>query len=84
MVAVMAVWDELRVILARLCDEELSPLLRWPDLGDEQGGPPPFRITLAASAVATAAHDRPRHRQPVESSPPWAELRLLSLGERSA
>jgi hypothetical protein len=51
----MAVWDELRVILTRLRDDDPSPLLRWPDPRDEQGQPPPYEITLAPSAGAVAA-----------------------------
>jgi hypothetical protein len=50
----MAVWDELQLVLARLRDEQPSPLRRWPDPEDEQKGSLPFRITLAAWAVATA------------------------------
>jgi hypothetical protein len=56
----MAVWDELRVILTRLGDDEPSPLLQWPDPRDEQGQPPPYQITLAPTAGAVAAdlHER--------------------------
>jgi hypothetical protein len=50
----MAVWDELRVILTRLRDQQPGTLLQWPDPRDEQGQPPPFLITLAPSAGAVA------------------------------
>jgi hypothetical protein len=50
----MAVWDELRVILTRLRDQQPAALLQWPDPRDEQGRPPPFQITLAPSAGAVA------------------------------
>src|SRR5260370_20766820 len=56
----MAVWDELRVSLTRLRDDDPSPLLQWPDPRDEQGQPPPCQITLAptAGAVAEDLHER--------------------------
>jgi hypothetical protein len=44
----MTVWDELRVALARLADEQPSPLQGWPDASGEPEQPPPYRITLAA------------------------------------
>jgi hypothetical protein len=56
----MAVWDELRVILTRLRDDQASTLLQWPDPRDEEGRPPPYQITLAPSAAAVAEdlHER--------------------------
>jgi hypothetical protein len=50
----MAVWDQLQAVLARLRDEQPSPLLGWPDPHGQQELSPPFRIRLAASAVVTA------------------------------
>ncbi len=54
----MAVWDELKVVLARLCDEQPGVLTGWPNLVADQV--PPFSITLASWATATAEH---LHRQ---------------------
>lgn len=50
----MAVWEELRVILTSLRDEQSGTLLEFPDPSYEEGQPPPFQITLAPSAVAVA------------------------------
>jgi hypothetical protein len=50
----MAVWDELRVILAQLRDEQRGTLLEFPDPQFEEGQPPPYQITLAPTAVAVA------------------------------
>src|SRR5258706_2979745 len=62
---VVAVGDELRVILTLLRDEEPSPLLQFPDPRDEQGQPPPYQITLAPSAGAVAADLHQRFREAV-------------------
>src|SRR5260370_38870766 len=48
----MAAWDELKVVLARLCDEEPGVLMGWPNLVVDQV--PPFSITLEPWATATA------------------------------
>jgi len=53
-VCVMAAWDELRPVLARLRDEQHGTLLEFPDPRDEKGQPPPYQITLAPTAVAVA------------------------------
>lgn len=50
----MAVWDELRVILTRLRDEQPGTLLQFPDPRDEEGQPPPYKIVLAPTAAAIA------------------------------
>ncbi len=50
----MAVWDELRPVLARLRDEGSGTLLQFPDPGYEEGQPPPYQITLAPTGVAVA------------------------------
>jgi hypothetical protein len=50
----VAVWDELRVLLAWLRDEQPGTLLEFPDPRYEEGQPPPFQITLAPTAVAVA------------------------------
>jgi hypothetical protein len=50
----VAVWDELRVFLTWLRDEQSGTLLEFPDPRCEEGQPPPFQITLAPSAVAVA------------------------------
>ena len=54
----MAVWGELKVVLAQLCDEQPGVLTGWPNLVVEQV--PPFGIMLAPWATATAAE---LHRQ---------------------
>ena len=56
----MAVWDELKVVLARLRDQEPSPLTRYPSLDNADGGPPPFTVGLASWATAAAGE---LHRQ---------------------
>ena len=56
----MAVWDELRVVLARLRDEQLAALMLYPMPEADDVGPPPFVIRLAPWAAATAAE---LHRQ---------------------
>jgi hypothetical protein len=48
----MAAWDELKVVLARLCDEQPRVLMGWPNLVADQV--PPFSIRLASWATATA------------------------------
>jgi hypothetical protein len=56
----MAVWDELRGVLARLRDEQPGVLMLYPMPEADEGGPPPFVIRLAPWAAATAAE---LHRQ---------------------
>ena len=50
----MTTWDELRVILTRLRDEQLGTLLQFPDTRYEEGQPPPYEIVLAPTAAAIA------------------------------
>jgi hypothetical protein len=50
----MTAWDELRVILTRLRDEQPDDLLGYPDLARQEGQPPPYQITLAPMAIAVA------------------------------
>jgi len=50
----VAVWDELKEILARLRDEEPGVLQSYPDPGHDEGREPPFEISLAPWAIATA------------------------------
>jgi hypothetical protein len=54
----MAAWDEVKVVLARLCDERPGVLTGWPNLVVDQV--PPFSITLKPWATATAEQ---LHRQ---------------------
>ena len=54
----MAAWDELKVVLARLCDEQPRVLMGWPNPRTDHV--PPFSIKLASWATATAAD---LHRQ---------------------
>jgi hypothetical protein len=59
----VAVWDELKAVLIRLCDEQPGVLMGSPTLELDPGRVPPvppFRIGLAAWAAATAAE---LHRQ---------------------
>ncbi len=55
----MAVWDELKVVLARVRDQQPGALTHFPELDVDQGRPP-FTIGLAAWAAATAEE---LHRQ---------------------
>ncbi|HEX2319074.1 MAG TPA: hypothetical protein VHJ18_08850 [Streptosporangiaceae bacterium] len=50
----MAVWDELKVVLVRLRDEQPRALLGYPMPEVDEGRRPPFNIRLAAWASATA------------------------------
>jgi hypothetical protein len=59
----MAAWDELKVVLVRLCDEQPGVLLMYPTLELDPGRVPPvppFGIRLAAWGAATAEE---LHRQ---------------------
>jgi hypothetical protein len=50
----MTTWDELRVILTRLRDQQPDDLLGFPNPSHPEGQPPPYQITLAPTAVAVA------------------------------
>jgi hypothetical protein len=50
----MTTWDELRVILTRLRDQQPDDLQGFPDPSRPEGQPPPYQITLAPTAVAVA------------------------------
>jgi hypothetical protein len=50
----MAVWDELKVVLVRLRDEQPSALLGYPMPEVDEGRRPPFNIRLAAWATTVA------------------------------
>jgi hypothetical protein len=50
----MAVWDELKVVLARLRDQQPGTLMQYPMLEVDEGRQPPFTIRLAPWAAATA------------------------------
>ena len=56
----MAVWDELKVVLVRLREEQPDVLLEFPGPEVDEGRVPPFRIGLAPWAAATAGE---LHRQ---------------------
>lgn len=56
----MAVWDELKVVLARLQDEQPQALTGYPMPEVDEGRQPPFGVDLAPWAVTTAEE---RHRQ---------------------
>jgi hypothetical protein len=51
----MAVWDELKVVLGRLRDEQPDALRQYPTPEADDGRQPPFAIGLAPWAAATAA-----------------------------
>jgi hypothetical protein len=64
----MAVWDELRLTLDRLLEEQSGALKGYPDPSRSEGGPPPYAIRLAPWAEAVAAsgpEDRIPRRTPV-------------------
>ena len=50
----MAVWDELKVVLGRLRDEQPDALMQYPTPEADEGEQPPFTIRLAPWAAATA------------------------------
>jgi hypothetical protein len=50
----MAVWDELKVVLARLRDQQPGTLMGYPMPEVDRDRQPPFMIRLAPWAVATA------------------------------
>jgi hypothetical protein len=50
----MAVWHELKAVLARLLDQQPGTLTRYPMPEVDEGRQPPFTIGLAPWAAATA------------------------------
>jgi hypothetical protein len=50
----MAVWDELRLALVRLLEEQTGALRGYPDPSRSEAGPPPYSIRLAPWAEAVA------------------------------
>ena len=52
--ACVAVWDELKVVLVRLRDQQPRPLTRYPSLDSDDAGPPPFAVGLASWATGAA------------------------------
>jgi len=56
----MAAWDELKVVLARLRDEQPGVLMQYPMPEVDEGRVPPFEIQLAPWATTTAEE---LHRQ---------------------
>jgi hypothetical protein len=56
----MAVWEELKVVLARLRDQQPGALMQFPMPEADEGGQPPFTIRLAPWATAAAEE---LHRQ---------------------
>ncbi|MFZ0164826.1 MAG: hypothetical protein WAL12_14690, partial [Trebonia sp.] len=56
----MTVWDELKVVLVRLREEQPGVLMSFPMPEVDEGRVPPFRIGLAPWAVTTAEE---LHRQ---------------------
>jgi hypothetical protein len=63
----MALWDELKAVLARLAQEQEPGTLRaYPDPRQDQGGEPPFEITLAPWAADVAEDLRRRFGDEVD------------------
>jgi hypothetical protein len=62
----MTVWDELRVILTWLRNEQPDDLLGFPNPINQEGQPPPYQITLAPTAVAVAEDLHARFGDSVE------------------
>ena len=62
----MTAWDELRVILTRLRDEQPGVLLGFPNPASQEDQPPPYQITLAPTAVAVAEDLHARFRDSVK------------------
>jgi hypothetical protein len=56
----VAVWDELKLVLGRLRDEQPGTLMQYPMPEVDEGRQPPFRIWLEPRATATA---QDLHRQ---------------------
>src|ERR1700733_6650143 len=56
----MVVWDELRVVLVRLRDQQPGTLMQFPTLERDESRQPPFRIRLGAWAAPAAEE---RHQQ---------------------
>ena len=56
----MAVWDELKVVLVRLRDEQPGPPMQYPMPEVDEGRQPPFEVRLEPWAAATAEE---LHRQ---------------------
>jgi hypothetical protein len=56
----MAAWDELKAVLLRLRDEQPDVLMQYPMPEVDEGGVPPFAITLApwAAAIAEELHQQ--------------------------
>ncbi len=50
----MAVWDELKVVLARLRDQQPGTMTQYPMPEVDEGRQPPFTVRLAPWAAATA------------------------------
>jgi hypothetical protein len=83
----VALWDELKVVLARLRDEQPGALQGYPDPGYDEDRQPPFEIRLAPWATATAENLHNRFGQGVDlvvgalAYPPGRQLLLISVCE---
>jgi hypothetical protein len=56
----MAAWDEVKAVLLRLRDEQPDVLMQYPMPEVDEGGVPPFAITMApwAAAIAEELHQQ--------------------------
>jgi hypothetical protein len=67
----MAVWDELKVVLGRLRDEQPGTLMQYPMPEVDEGRQPPYIIppgdwgTQATLTLGPHPRDSPRKRTPV-------------------
>ena len=86
----MTTWDELRVILTRLRDEQPGVVLAFPNPSRQEAQPPPYQIMLAPTAVAVAEDLHTRFGDSVELRvgalpyPPGLPLRRPPLTEPPA
>jgi hypothetical protein len=62
----VAVWDELKVVLVRLRDEQPGILMQYPMPEVDEGREPPFTNRQAIRAiVGPPGRDLPRRRTPI-------------------
>jgi hypothetical protein len=80
----LAVWDELRGVLARLRDEQPGVLMMYAMPEADEGGPSPFVIRLAPWAAATAAELHRQFGDDVELGRPICSARptMMPAGPR--
>jgi hypothetical protein len=86
----MAVWDQVKPVLARLRDQQPGTLMQFPTLEADEGRQPPFTIRLAPWAAAAAAELYRRFGDDVELTvgalpyPPGGQPRHLPTAAQPA